>query len=468
MEEPELTKTILGHILNTEGLLKKLDIDKSFFRDQKQRLIFQELENGNRDIMLIAKNLKKVRGIASYLSSLFDGLARSDAEMTQIYINRVKIDRLRMDISKLVSQGAKSGYFDHDKIHELYMNIKKLETSNHKEELANSVEELAEMEIPQIDWLVYPILEKHGYTIAGGIKGIGKSLLVTQLAFYLAAGKSPFLSEEITIPRPRKVLLIQQEVSLPGMQDRFQKMRMEQMFELQGRLLQRTTTGEQWDLTDPEDLQKLMSLINKYKPEVLILDPLYTFHRKGLNADKDAAPILKITQEIKTNNDLGIIWVHHFSNKEDPDTLRPSIGRFMGSSNIANAADVTIALDYLHPRYKQQVLPLPYHHYVTVEVTTRHGEWPRKFTLERGPDCLLFRKSTIWRDIGKKVVPDQIEELIEANGGEMRQQEIINSLASIAGHTTVRKAINELVREGKVLSEELPEKGKPAILRLIK
>jgi len=468
MAEPELTRTILGHILNTEGLLKTLDIDKSFFHNQKERLIFREIEKGTRDAALIAENLKKTKGIASYLSSLLDGLAKTDANNTQTYINQIRIGRLNTDILKLINQGAQSGYHEHEKVRELEKQIEKLETNNNKEEFADSIEELAKKEIPKIDWLVYPILEKHGYTIIGGIKGIGKSLFATQLAFYLASGKSPFLSEEITIPQSRRVLLIQQEVSLPGMQDRFCKMRMEQMFELEGRLLQRTTTGEQWDLSEPEDLKKLISLINKYKPEALILDPLYTFHRKGLNSDKDAAPILKITQEIKMNNDIGVIWVHHFSNKGDPENERPTVGRFMGSSNIANAADVTIALDYLPYKHKQQELPLPYHHYVTIEITTRHGEWPRKFTLERGPGCLLFRRSTIWQDMGKKIIPDQVEELIEANDGEMRQAEIIRFLAETAGHTTVRKSINELIRQGKVSRETIPGKGNPVILRLVK
>jgi len=464
----ELERLILGHLIMKSDLLKKLDINKDFFHDQKQRLIFREIEKGNRDLAIIAENLKSTKGIASYLSSLLNGLAKTDAENTQTYINQVKTGRLNMDILKLINQGAQSGFYDHKKINELHKQIEILEMTNHKEEFADSIEELAKKEIPQIDWLVCPILEKHGYTIIGGIKGIGKSLFATQLAFYLASGKSPFLSEEITIPRPRRVLLIQQEVSLPGMQDRFSKMRMEQLFNTEGRLLQKTTTGQQWDLSEPEDLQKLMSLINIYKPEVLILDPLYTFNRKGLNADKDTAQILKITQEIKMNNDIGVVWVHHFSNKGDPENERPTIGRFMGSSNIANAADVTIALDYLNYKYKQQALPLPYHHYITVEITTRHGEWPRKFALERGKDCLLFRISTIWQDMGKKILPDQIKDIIAKNHGEMKQRDVINFLSSVAGPTTIKKAINEAVRQGKITKEKISGKGNPVILRVTK
>jgi len=468
MKEKELVETILGHILITDGLLKKLDIDKNFFHKQKERLVFREIQKGTRDAALIAENLKKTKGITSYISSLMDGLSKTDAENTQNYINQVKINRLNMDILKLINSGAQSGYYDHEKIRELEKQIEKLETNNNKEEFADSIEELAKKEIPQIDWLVCPILEKHGYTIIGGIKGIGKSLFATQLAFYLASGKSPFLSDEITIPRPRRVLLIQQEVSLPGMQDRFCKMRTEQLFNTEGRFRQRTTTGEQWDLSEQDDFQKLMSLINKYKPEVLILDPLYTFNRRGLNLDKDAAPILKITQEIKMNYDIGIIWIHHFSNKGDSEFERPTVGRFMGNSNIANAADVTIALDYLNIKYKQQELPLPYHHYITVEVTTRHGEWPRKFCLERGMGCLLFRESTIWQDMGKKIIPGQVEELIEANDGEMKQRDVINSMSSVAAPTTIKRAINEAIMQKRITKERLPGKGKPVILRTIK
>jgi len=468
LRKVKLEEFILGHIMCKPELIDMYDIKSSFFKSEKERLVLKEIKSGETDPGIIAKNLDEEFPYAfSYVSGLFDGVPKTCWKMVPEYMKRVKIERERMSITKMTDEGARKGIIDHDGIEEHKEKIKKLEEKQEEEQEAKSIEEIAEMVINPIEWMVYPILEKSGYTIAGGIKGIGKSLFVTQLAFYIASGTSPFLSEELTIEKPRKVLLVQQEVSFQGIQDRLRKMRMEKSFWMEGRFRQKTTTREQWDLMEPEDRAKLMNLINKYRPEVLIMDPLYTFHKKGLNADKDAAPILKITQELKTEFNIGVIWVHHFSNKGDPEAGIQTVGRFMGSSNIANAADVTIAMDFMHPRYKNQELPLPYNHYVEVEITTRHGEWPKKFTIERGEGCILFKKSNIWEEIGRKILPGQIEEIIRENGGEMKQIEIIRHLSREAGHTTVRKAIKEVVRKGIISREKSKEHGGPIILRII-
>jgi len=344
---------------------------------------------------------------------------------------------------------------------------RKLETIRDDEDVAETVEELVIKEIPPIERLINPLVERRGYTLIGAIKGVGKSLFVTQLALHYASGKSPFLVEDFTIEKPGNVLLIQQEVSLPGIKDRLQKMRMEAVFNLQGRFRQKTTTGHPWALTKKEDFEKLVRLIEKYKPDILILDPLYTFAPNGLNTDKDTAPIIKAISDLKTNYNLGIIVVHHFSNKGRDEDMIATVGKFMGASMIANNADITIAMEFLHPRFKEQNLPLPYNHYCTVEVGTRHGEWPQKFCIERKKGCLLFHKSSIWQEIGRIIMPGQIEDLLAANDGEMLQKDVIEALSREATRTTIRRAIDEAINNGTITKHDLPGKGKPKILRLV-
>ena len=339
-----------------------------------------------------------------------------------------------------------------------------------QDDAAITVEELAALQIPEIDWLVEPIVERFGYCLIGAQKGVGKSLFVTQLALYAASGCTPFLADDIRIAKPLNVLLVQQEVSLPGMKDRLLKMRMEKTFNLEGRFLQKTTTGSWWNLTNKEDYTKLLRLVEKYEPDILILDPLYTFYPKELNTSGDISPMMKILSDLKSNFGLGLIVVHHFSNKSDPDEIefRSSVGRFMGHSMIANSADTTIGLDFLHPKYRQQALPLPYQNYITVEITTRHGAWPARFCLERKKDTLLFEKSSIWQVLGRCLVPGQVEDVLDANDGRMLQKDVIEALAKDARRTTVRRAIDEAIRSGKVIKEALPGKGHPMLLRLVK
>ena len=140
----------------------------------------------------------------------------------------------------------------------------------------------------------------------------------------------------------------------------------------------------------------------------------------------------------------------------------------MGSSNIASVADVTIAMEFLDQKYKHQTLPYPYNHYATLEITTRHGEWPQRFAVERREDSLLFHKSDVWSDIGKKVMPDEIKNILMMNDGEMLQKELIEAMEERASYATIHKAINELKNNKQIEKITVNLKGKRMIkLRLL-
>lgn len=461
---------ILGALLLDRTLIEKCNISKSFFKTERQRIIFDELLNGAADVTVVTQRIRqhapKFDEVFTYISSCLEGVHRMTPAGLQQMINDVKKERLKLEIENELRKKV----VDHDKLKKFYGEITILENTDQcpEEQTAMTIEALSVLQVSEIDWLIKPIVERYGFTLIGAQKGVGKSLLVTQMALYAASGTSPFLTDELTIPKPLRVFLIQQEISLPGMKDRLFKMRSEKIFNLEERLLQMTTTGSWWNLTKQQDYQRLVQLVEKHKPDILILDPLYTFYPKELNTSGDISSMMQILSELKSNFNLGLIVVHHFSNKEDPDSPRSSVGRFMGHSMIANSADVTIALDFLHPKYRQQTLPFPFQNYVMVEITTRHGEWPARFALERKEGCLLFERSSIWQDLGRSIIPGQIEDLIEAHDGEMLQKDIIQALMSEAKPTTVKRALNEAEKRGTITKKFLPGKGNPAMWRLLK
>lgn len=457
---------ILGALLVNRDLLDRVDLEKSFFRTNKQRLIFEELQKGAADATVVTQRIRQrapsFDDVYTYISACMEGVHHMTPNGLQQMIADKKKKRLKLEIEGELQKKV----VDHEKVRSIYNKIETLENGqNHEEETATTAEELAALQIPEIDWLIRPIVERYGYTLIGAQKGVGKSLLVTQLALYAASGIPHFLTDEITISKPLRVLLIQQEISLPGMKDRLFKMRSQKVFSLDERFRQKTTTGNWWNLTRQKDYEKLVSLIEKYEPDILILDPLYTFYPKELNTSGDISQMMQVLSDLKSNFNLGLIVVHHFSNKEDPDVQRASVGRFMGHSMIANSADVTIGLDFLHPKYRQQSLPLPFQNYVMVEITTRHGEWPARFALERKQGCLLFEKSSIWQDLGRSVIPGQIEDLIEAHDGEMLQKDIIQALMNEAKPTTIKKALYEAEKRGTITKQILSGKGNPVLWR---
>jgi len=331
-----------------------------------------------------------------------------------------------------------------------------------------TLEEFMSRPVPDIERLIDPYIERNGYTLVGGTKGVGKSLFVTQMALSYASGKAHFLRG--TIEKPGKVLLIQQEVAESGMHNRLKKMVTEDSFLSEGRFHKLTTTGNQLNLTKKEDLERVKAFIEEVRPDVLILDPLYTFFPNELNQYKEMSQIVSVLLKLKTNYNLGLVVVHHFSNKRNPDEPIPATGRFMGHSNLANAADVTIGMDFLHPKFQDQVLPLPYNHYASVDIRTRHGEWPERFYIERRVDQLLFRISSIWDEIGKKVPPDEIVEFIIACGGEKLQKDVIAYFEKTkeAHSNTIRKSIKEAIQMGKIKKDPVPGTNNKKILRVIK
>jgi hypothetical protein len=387
----------------------------------------------------------------------------------KIQIARVPMEEREADITDyLETQTDKPRAFLDIQAHREEIDIEGSMPSDNDDESAITVEELACLAIPEIDWLVKLMIERYGFCLIGAQKGVGKSLFVTQLGLHVASGSPSFLVDSIEIPKPMKVLLIQQEVSQAGMKDRLTKMQAEKLFKLEGRFRQKTTTGRALDLSRQDDHEKLIRLVERYEPDILILDPLYTFWPRELNTSREIGPLMKILSDLKSNYNLGLIVVHHFSNKASADDVQAmnAVGRFMGHSMIANSADNTVALDFLDPRHKKKALPLPYQNYVSVEITTRHGEWPKRLAIERKQGCLLFERSSILEDLGRSIIPGQIEETIRNNGGEMLQKDLIKELSPYAQATTIKRAIAESVRQGRIKKDVMPGKGNPVLLSI--
>jgi hypothetical protein len=476
----KLSKVVLGSLRMRPNFLEIAEFDESLFSTEREKKVFQIIsdlwENGRPeeiDAVLLAERLGG-DGAITFVSSLTDGLQRLSPEMFLGRVRELKrqvisgrlASKLKKELDLVLKTGAAP---DLSAIRAGFEELDWLENpAEQPKEAAMTIEELNILQIPKIDWLVEPIIERFGFCLIGAQKGVGKSLLVSQLALYAASGASPFLIDDLKIANPLKVLLIQQEVSLPGMKDRLFKMQREKVFDLGGRFFQKTTTGAWWNLTDEADYKKLIQLIEKYKPDILILDPLYTFYPKELNTSGDISPMMKILSDLKSNFGLGLVVVHHFSNKTDSDEIeqRSSVSRFMGHSMIANSADTTIGLDFLHYKYRQQTLPLPYQNYALVEITTRHGVWPARFVIERKDGCLLFEKSSLWQDLGRSIIPGQIEEILKDNDGEMLQKDLILALSGEAGRTTIRRAIDDAIARGVIQKDHQTGKGSPAILRL--
>lgn len=404
------------------------------------------------------------------------GNLKTDFPNMEIRIAKVPLKQYEADITDYLG--------NHDSLEEEDEEIeakrkKLLEIINNSEEFiekkerdvfrVETISELLSNTIPDIEKLVDPVVERNGFTLLGGVKGAGKSLFVINLALYYASGKSLFLN--CKIQKPGRVLLIQQEISLSGFQSRVRKIMEEEEFSHQDRFSHLTTTGNNLKLTDQEDFDKIRKSINEAKPDILILDPLSTFNPSKENTYEDMSKITEKINQLKIEFQIGVILTHHISSKQNPDHPNTPVeiaGQFRGHTALPDAADILVLLKRLPPRQKNQKLPLNYDHYLMLEIQLRNGEAPEHYAIERGEDGLIFRVSNIWQDIGKKILPGEIYELVISNGGEMLKEEIVEHLKEKAHPNTIHKAIELEIERGNLHKDPLREKHGKMLIKVVK
>jgi len=323
--------------------------------------------------------------------------------------------------------------------------------------------------IPEDEKLIDPIVFKGGLTEIGGVKGSHKSFFLNLLSLHYASGLSPFF--KFNIEKPGKILLIQQEVSLGFNQKRLQKMAMSGIFFTEGRFFPITTTASRLKLLADEDLDQIKKWLDQYQPDVLGLDPLASFHVGEENMSRDMSKIVNVLSELKATYNMAVIFTHHFSSKINfghPNAPTEAGGWFRGHTTLTDAADVLICLHRLPGQRENPNLPKTYEDYNLVQIELRNGKWPERFAIEFDEETFLLTTSDIWQEIGKKIFPNQIEELLEANEGKMLQRDVINYFKSTASPTTTKKAIREAIYQKLIIKEILSEKGNPALLRIKK
>ena len=142
------------------------------------------------------------------------------------------------------------------------------------------------------DWLVEGLLEVQDRLILTGGEGAGKSYLTRQLAISIAAGVHPFrVTERI---EPRRVLVIDAEnterqwarntryvTALTGQHGRG---------EPGDNVL--VSAGTRLNFKLQADVDTVHKLMDRFKPSVLYIGPLYKLLDGAVNNDDDAAPLI--------------------------------------------------------------------------------------------------------------------------------------------------------------------------------
>jgi len=324
------------------------------------------------------------------------------------------------------------------------------------------------VDLPEAEFLIDRLLAREEFMLLGAVKHAHKTTAMMDLGLHFTGGRESWLN--FPIPRPGRFLMVQQELGEAEFRKRLRKAVDGGRFDPDN-FFPYTGTGDPIKLMEDEGFSRLCGLCDKFKPDILGLDPLHTFMVGGENRDEAFAAIRDRINYLKTTYNCGVIISHHFSSKrpkEDPDAPAEAGGWFRGHSVLSDAADVLFLLHRLPGQKDNPNLRLSYEDYNAVEITLRNGKWPPRFATEFNEQTFLLSVSDVWHEVGAKIGFGEVREYCEAQGGAAMLADLVIYFKTrdkdLSPHT-VRKAVDKEVQAGYVITEVLPGKGRPILVK---
>ncbi|MBW2057761.1 MAG: AAA family ATPase [Deltaproteobacteria bacterium] len=291
------------------------------------------------------------------------------------------------------------------------------------------------------------ILPERSVAVVGGVSKLGKSLFAVNMGLCIATG-TPFLLQ-FNVPKRRRVVYLQGEISLASLQDRLRKMKNGGPWPEQGWFWQITKKGLRLNLD--RDLAALSETLGRVSPEVLILDPLYKFHSLDENKAGDMTRLFSNLDRLIVDHNLALVIVHHHGKPVDG---RPEGShQLRGSSAIADYGDTYLTLNRKSGKEPRSYLKLSFE--------LRNDEDPDPLFLYRDPQSLWYE--VLGEDSQGAVGIHDVVEALRNLGGRARRADLIRAVADRTGRSdkTAQRAIQKTHAVKKIVSQELKTQGRP-------
>lgn len=180
--------------------------------------------------------------------------------------------------------------------------------------------------------------------IITGPEGRGKSELLWQVALGASKGVHPFTTERIPA---KKVLVIDGENEVSQLQKRVR--RITTMFDELGgdptgdNLLIQPALG--WNLLDPRDAGHVLSMVRAYKPDLLLMTPVYQLVAADTNDAENVRRFFRVVDEARSISGCAFLSEAHSGHGDgnNRNAWRPT-----GSSMFLRWPDMGIGLDTLN------------------------------------------------------------------------------------------------------------------------
>lgn len=219
--------------------------------------------------------------------------------------------------------------------------------------VAQKVSELLDKDLGDLPcWIEPYVLPKRGIWILGGLTGIGKSFVTTEIFRALTTGTRPFDCPHIAATQQCRVLYVEQEIGEYG------------LFSRMGRAFERhqkrtyedyafyISQDSKFELDTAEGIKYVAEAVRELRPNVLILDPISHFHESAESDNTEVGKLFRTLAELKescVSTDLSVIMAHHF--KKPPNGRLMSAGyddlsedNFRGAGKWTSAPDTVTTM----------------------------------------------------------------------------------------------------------------------------
>lgn len=206
--------------------------------------------------------------------------------------------------------------------------------------------ELRRNGIPPTPWIAEPYLVEQEMNLWIGDGFTGKSMLALDVAVGLASGTEILFGAKVS--RPYRVMIMDEDGGPLHTGGRIIRLAEGRNVIDQPELFQNLTVFVQngLNVASKDSRDKIHAILDKYKPEILILDALRAFHTANENNSDEMAILMRhiIRPLAKRHGILATILLHHTSKDIPGQAGRSTTSASRGSTEIRNAPDIILHL----------------------------------------------------------------------------------------------------------------------------
>jgi hypothetical protein len=383
-------RSIIGGILLRNEVLGQIeDLEVSDFYDTRNGILFEAIRNLQAagapvDVVTLEGEIKRAGKLDAVGMDYIAACVLEVPTAENVVTYKTSVQRAALNRRVIVQLGTiydRARNWPHDAAELVPEILGDIERITADARMTDGVARKVSYGSPFLEWIgdsepsndPSEIFDAHGLIVRSepslflGDPKVGKTLVVTDLAIHLAAGRREWCG--VPLYRRCRVLLLLREDSERTSRRRVWQMTRGaniEMWELDGWLEIDGITPLYFD--DPKHLAQLRRQIGRY--DLVLVDSLSTIHNGDENSVESMAPVMNQWRDMSLTTKVGIPIIHHFRKRQGEGGAPASYGsvlqRARGSSIIGATTRHAVGLS-IGPEKSQVVIETESNHDIDVE-----------------------------------------------------------------------------------------------------